>query len=89
MSLVWRAARTRSPSGDARIEGHHDASKQADGIVVADVERQPRGLAVQPLAPSAQQRRLSVAGTSGDEYGRAMCVVERPEETLTAECCVQ
>ena len=74
-----------SAFGHDRVERGQDSADQSDGIVVAVVERQPCGRAVQSLEPAPQQRRLAIAGAGGEEYDRAMRSVESFEETIAPE----
>ena len=71
--------------GHDRVERRQDSAEQPDGVVVAAVERQPCGLAVEAIAPPSQQRRLAVAGARGDEHDGSMRSVEALEETIASQ----
>lgn len=71
--------------GHDGVERGQDAAEQADRVVVTAVERQPCSRIVQAVGPSAQQRRLSVSGTTDDEHRRTAHTIESLQETFATE----
>ena len=67
------------------VQRGQDSAEKADRVVVAAVERQPCGLTLEAFAPSAQHRRLAVAGSGDDEDDRPVRSVEALEETIASE----